>query len=58
MELPLRKPAEEEIGRDWEEFTGGAPVAGLRGVYQPGGMRAPGRRRRAGGWDVRRAGAQ
>lgn len=31
----LRPASEDEILRDWEEFTGGAPVIGIFGEYGP-----------------------
>lgn len=34
-ESPFRPATEGEIARDWEDFTGGAPVIGILGKYQP-----------------------
>lgn len=31
----VRSATEDEIARDWEEFTGGAPVIGIFGEYHP-----------------------
>jgi GNAT superfamily N-acetyltransferase len=36
MTAPVLRPAsEDEIARDWEEFTGGAPIIGIFGEYYP-----------------------
>jgi GNAT superfamily N-acetyltransferase len=31
----LRSASEDEIARDWDEFTGGAPIIGIFGEYYP-----------------------
>lgn len=36
MSEPVLRPAtQEEIARDWQEFTGGPPVIGIFGEYHP-----------------------
>lgn len=36
MDAGLRTATEEELERDWREFTGGSPVIGVLRSYEPG----------------------
>ncbi|MCC7364920.1 MAG: GNAT family N-acetyltransferase [Dehalococcoidia bacterium] len=38
--VALRTPAPDEVGRDWAEFTGGAPVLAAFGAFMPADVEA------------------